>query len=65
LIGEYMEGLASKAGVRDSERLAKELVLLFEGAIVMAVVSRNPKVAQQAKTMAQRCVDEHVKVKEC
>ncbi|MEE8206567.1 MAG: TetR/AcrR family transcriptional regulator [Nitrospinaceae bacterium] len=60
LIGEYMEGLATRAGARDPERLAKELLLLFEGAIVMAVVSGNPKVAQQAKAMAQRCVDEHV-----
>jgi len=60
LIGEYLERLAVKAGARDPQHLAKELVLLFEGAIVMAVVSRNPKVAQQAKAMAQRCVDEHV-----
>ena len=64
LIGEYIEGLATKAGARDPERLARELVLLFEGAIVMAVVSGNPKVAQQAKTMAQRCRDEHVRGKE-
>ncbi len=61
LIGEYMEELATKAGARDAKGLARELVLLFEGAIVMAVVSGNPKVAQQAKTMARRCVDEHVK----
>jgi AcrR family transcriptional regulator len=64
LIGEYMEGLATKAGARDPKGLAKELVLLFEGAIVMAVVSGNPKVAQQAKAMARRCLDEHVKGKE-
>ena len=64
LIGEYIEGLATKAGARDPERLARELVLLFEGAIVMAVVSGNPKVAQQAKAMAQRCLDEHVRGKE-
>ena len=61
LIGEYMEGLAVKAGAQDPEGLAQELVLLFEGAIVMAVVSGNPQVAQQAKTMARRCIDEHVK----
>lgn len=60
LIGEYMEGLATQAGARDPERLAEKLVLLFEGAIVMAVVSGKPKVAQQAKAMARRCVDEHV-----
>lgn len=60
LIGEYMEELAIQAGARDPQRLAGELVLLFEGAIVMAVVSGNPKVARQAKAMAQRCVDEHV-----
>ena len=61
LIGEYMEGLAVKAGARDPEGLSKELVLLFEGAIVMAVVSGNPKVAQQAKTMARRCVEEQMR----
>lgn len=61
LIGEYMEGLATRAGARDPEGLAKELVLLFEGAMVMAVVSGNPKVAQQAKAIAQRCVEEHVR----
>jgi AcrR family transcriptional regulator len=60
LISEYMEELATKAGARDPEGLAEELVLLFEGAIVMAVVSGNPKVAQQAKAMARRCVDEHM-----
>ncbi|MDH3257278.1 MAG: TetR/AcrR family transcriptional regulator [Nitrospinota bacterium] len=60
LIGEYMEGLATQAGVRVPQHLAGELVLLFEGAIVMAVVSGNPKVAQQAKAMAQRCVVEHL-----
>ena len=64
MIGEYMEGRATQAGARDPEGLANELVLLFEGAIVMAVVSGNPKVAQQAKTMAQRCLDEHVRGKE-
>ena len=61
LIGEYMEELANKAGAQDPAGLAKELVLLFEGSIVMAVVTGNPKVAQQAKTMARRCVDGHIK----
>ena len=61
LIGEYMEELATKAGALDPEGLANELVLLFEGAIVMAVVSGNPKVARQARSMAQRCVNEHLR----
>jgi len=35
--------------------------LLFEGAIVMAVVSGNPRVAQQAEeAMAPRCMDAKV-----
>ena len=62
LIGEYMEKLATKAGARNPKGLAQELVLLFEGAIVMAVVSGNPKVARQAKAMARRCVGEQLKI---
>lgn len=34
--------------------------LLFEGVIVMAVVSGNPRVAQQAEAMAPRCMDAKV-----
>ena len=60
LNSEYIEEIATKAGAQDPEGLAKELVLLFEGAIAMAVVSKNPKVAQQAKAMAQLCVDKHM-----
>jgi len=34
--------------------------VLFEGAIVMAVVSGNPGVVQQAEAMARRCMDAKV-----
>lgn len=60
LNGEYIEAIATQAGAKDPESLAKKLVLLFEGAISMAVISGNPKVAQQAKAMAQLCVDEQL-----
>ena len=60
LNGEYIEGIAARAEAKDPEGLAKELVLLFEGAIAMAVLSGNPKVAQQAKAMAKLCVDKQM-----
>ena len=49
----YIRGLASQAGARDPEALAVRLVLLIQGAIVMAYTMADPGAAMKAKKAAE------------
>lgn len=53
LMKEYIEKLASEAGIEASEEVAMQLVLLLEGAITMAQISGTPFSAKQARQAAQ------------
>jgi AcrR family transcriptional regulator len=48
----HIENLASEMGAADPEVLAHQLALLIDGAIVAAMVSRNPGVADTARLAA-------------
>jgi AcrR family transcriptional regulator len=48
LVLAHIEKLAGEMGVAEPEVLAHQLALLMDGAIVAAMVSRNPKVADTA-----------------
>lgn len=49
---EYLRTLAAAAGAADPEELAGRLAILVEGAIVVAMMSRQSQPAQQAKAVA-------------
>jgi AcrR family transcriptional regulator len=49
--------LAQDAGVTDPERLARQLVLLYDGAGVSAWMDRDPTAASAARTVAAALVD--------
>jgi AcrR family transcriptional regulator len=49
--------LARDAGVRDPERLAQRLVLLYDGAIVSAQMDRDPSVVAVARSVAATLLD--------
>ena len=53
LVFGYVLGLATEAGAKDAEALAQGLMLLAEGAIVMAQVSGHTEAAAQAKKTAE------------
>jgi AcrR family transcriptional regulator len=57
LIVDYIAGLARAAGARDPEKLAEQLALLKEGAIVTAQIRGIEDVAQQAKQIAKQIID--------
>jgi len=57
LVRGYIHELCRKSGVKGPDRLAEELALVFEGAIVTAQVSHNPKAAQIAKRVGKALVD--------
>lgn len=57
LLLDYVTDLATEAGARDAERLAKELMLLVEGAIVTAHVNGDSHSAQCAKRVAGQLVN--------
>jgi uncharacterized membrane protein len=48
----YIEKLAGEMGAAEPEVLAHQLALLMDGAIVAAMVSRNPGVADTAALAA-------------
>ncbi|MDT7043623.1 TetR/AcrR family transcriptional regulator [Candidatus Nitronereus thalassa] len=56
LVKGYIRELCAKAGAKDPLRLAEELALLFEGAIVTAQVSQNPKAAEIAKRASRALI---------
>ncbi|NVO54232.1 TetR family transcriptional regulator [Rhodobacteraceae bacterium B1Z28] len=53
LMFEHIARLARKAGARDPEKLANQIVLLQEGAIVSAVLLKNGDPAEDAREAAQ------------
>lgn len=53
---EYLAGLAATQGIRDAAGLARELLLLVEGAIVTASIDGDPRVARVARRAAERAV---------
>lgn len=58
LVLAYIRGLAAAAGAKDSEALAQGLMLLSEGAIVMAHVAGQTDAARHARKVAEKLVDD-------
>jgi AcrR family transcriptional regulator len=54
---EYIRGLASLAGARDADLLARQLGLLMEGAVIHMEVFREPEVARTADDAAQKLIE--------
>jgi len=57
LVRSYLAGLAEKAGAGDPARLAQSLMLLLEGAIVMAHVAGAESAAADAREAARVLID--------
>jgi len=58
LMQDYIQGLAEKAGAKNSGELAEQLLLLVIGATVQAHVSSDKSAAMKAKKMAQILIDQ-------
>ncbi len=56
LVLKYIRELVTAAGAADPDELANELVLLMEGAIVMAYVVGDKKAAARAKVAANKLI---------
>lgn len=56
MIRRYIVDLCVRASARNPEKLADELALLFEGAIVTAQISGNANAATTAKTVAVQLI---------
>ncbi|MCG8434707.1 MAG: TetR/AcrR family transcriptional regulator [Gammaproteobacteria bacterium] len=57
LVRGFIAELARQAGIKEYEKVAAELALIFEGAIVTAQVAGNPQSATLAKSMAKTLID--------
>ncbi len=53
---EYLARLARSEGAAEPEALARELLLLVEGAIVTASIQRDPRVADDARGAAAKLI---------
>lgn len=60
LMQDYMQGLAEKAGAKNSSELAEQLLLLVIGATIQAHVSNDKSAAMKAKKMAQILIDQNM-----
>ena len=60
LMKGYLRELCKQAGIAGAAKLADEVALLLEGAIVTAQVSENPKAAQIAKRAAKVLIDKAI-----
>ena len=60
LVLGYVRDLATAAGVRDPEVLARQLCLLMDGVIVTAQVSGKAGSAQDGRALAELAVDRRV-----
>ncbi|MCP5381243.1 MAG: TetR family transcriptional regulator [Kordiimonadaceae bacterium] len=58
LMWNYVAELAKEANVKEPEKLANELCLLLEGAIVTAQVSQKPEAAITAKEIGKKLIDD-------
>lgn len=56
LLQDHVASLAKQAGAPDPQNLARQLLLLKEGAIIMAVLGRGPAAAQDAKAAARTLI---------
>ena len=56
----YMRELCKKAWAQDPEKLAEEIALLLEGAIVTAQVSQKPDAAKIAKRAAAVLIEKGI-----
>ncbi len=56
LIRRYLGEIANEAGINEAEALADELMLLMEGAIVMAYVAGDHNAAGRARLGAQKLI---------
>lgn len=54
----YVAGLCSAAGVRDPEALTHEIALLIDGAIVAAMITKDPGVAAVAQNALRVLINE-------
>ncbi|MFN3867513.1 MAG: TetR/AcrR family transcriptional regulator [Hyphomicrobiaceae bacterium] len=54
---DYVRGLAADAGASDPERLTHEIALLMDGAIVAAMITKNPGVADVAQHALTRLIE--------
>jgi AcrR family transcriptional regulator len=50
---ELLEGLCGELGINDPARLARQLHLLMEGALVIAFLERDPRAATDARDAAE------------
>lgn len=60
MVKGYIQELCRKAGANNPAQLAEEVSLLFEGAIVTAQVSQNPKAAQIAKRASKALIQQAI-----
>lgn len=58
-IDERLIGLARDAGARDAEALVSDMGLLIDGAIIVAMISRQPDVAARTKAVFQVLAERH------
>ena len=63
MMKRYIRELGEKAGALNPEKLADELALLLEGAIVTAQVSKSDNAAQVAKRTAKILIDQAISSK--
>ena len=54
--GELLARLARDKGLADPDTLARELLLLVDGAIVNAAIGRDPRVADYAREAARKLI---------
>ena len=57
LLFDHVARIAADAGARDPQGLARQLLVLKEGAIVTATMNDTPTAAQDARAAAQAIVD--------
>jgi AcrR family transcriptional regulator len=56
----YIRSLSAKAGAADPDLLTHEIGLLIDGAIVAAMVTRDPAAANIANSALSRLLDSHI-----
>ncbi len=59
LLRRYFAELATDAGANDPDALASQLLLIKEGAIVLAHLHDATKIANDAKALAAICIQSH------
>lgn len=57
VLTEYVARIAKAAGATDPDALARQLMILKEGAIIMAVMGHSKRPAQDAKASAKILID--------